>query len=317
MFSKERKHQCLVHTMCSSLRVPQPCVRQLSPEKSDYTYHLHFHFEPTSNHDEQCCSVARPCPIIFRFLLPSQYVACSLVSTLWELCSRPYVFGHITAVHHLSFSQCITLFSSEHRIGQYIQSCCFRCSIPANNYVNDNLSLFVQYIFCTCPNLFAVSFWNMPIEGSAFAALLVDNPVRVLTFHNSTGEYSDMAHLLRCCTNIKLLQFFNGQDFPVGNRYHRTHFNRWIKTWGSYDAEIRDQPSPTSLLIQSAQQALHPPFWNAVQTSLNHTQLLNLRVLPHLDDTSLANTLITCSLPYIKSLETSMAGKSLCSKLCC
>ena len=148
-------------------------------------------------------------PIIFAFLPPSAFLNCSLVSSLWEMTSRRHLFQHITALRCLTFSQSIALFSGRRELARHVRSCCFHYSIPAASYIDDNISIYTQYIISTCKNLVALSFWDVPLEGIGFTLLPTASALRVLTIQNCDWDFDVLQNLIHSCANVDLLQFCN------------------------------------------------------------------------------------------------------------
>lgn len=249
-------------------------------------------------------------PVIFSFLSPSSYVACSLVSSLWETTSRPYIYQHITALRGITFAQCVALFTGDRKLAQYVRSCCFHYSIPASAYIHDNISVFIQYILSTCNNLIALTFWDVPLDGDGLALLPKGSRLRVLTFQNCTWQYSALKALLECCTNTQLLQFCNTPLFSDDRVYHRWNFALWKSRWNPNDVGLATL-TPTSILIQSPQRQLCNAFWQILLETVNVSTLMYLKLLPHLNDGIDAGRFIAASLHTIRRLETTVTRKLL------
>ena len=249
-------------------------------------------------------------PLIFSFLPPSAYVACSLVSCLWEISSRPLIFQHITVLRGVSFSQCIALFTGPRNLARHVRSCCFHHSIPAYTYIDDNVSIFVQYILSTCSNLLALTFWDVPIEGVGFSLLPPTCGVWILTFQNCTWDYGALYCLLHCCVGTQLLQVCNSPLFRNDRVFHRENLPRW-RALTPHDGEALSKAAPSSILVQSPRQDLSDTFWRLLRDEVDVTSLRNLKLLPHINDVKHANELIITSFPTLKRLETTLIRKVL------
>ena len=248
-------------------------------------------------------------PMIFNFLPPSSYVSCSLVSTLWEVSSRKHIYRHITALHGLTFSKAIVLFTGNRNLSQYVESCCFYYSIPASRYIDANVSIFIQYILSTCHNLIALTFWDLPLDGDAFALLNRHSQIRVLTFQNCTWDYSALQSLISSCSNTQLLQIYNASLFDDERAYHRANISKWVSRWKSatnHDTALH----PTSIVIQSARHELSAMFWQLLHAIVDTSTLVHLKLFPHINDMDAAQTFLSSCLPHISCLETLIVHKS-------
>lgn len=257
------------------------------------------------------CSVASSedlVPLIFCFLPPSSYVACSLISSLWEITSCLYIYQHITALRSITFAQSIALFSSHWNLVKYVCSCCFHYSIPASAYNQDNVDIFIQYILSTCTNLVALTVWDVSLDGEQFTLLPKGISLQVLTFQNCSGQFSALKKLLECCMNTQLLQISNSVLFCDDCAYHHRNLPVWLSEWIVQNS-VLSKPAPISILIQSPQQQMSGTFWHILQESIDISKLTYLKLLPHLNDGRHAANLVTGSLRSLQRLETTVLGK--------
>ena len=117
--------------------------------------------------------------------------------------------------HLCGRSQCIALFSSHCNLAQHVHSCCFHYSILASTCIDDNVSVFIQYLLSSCKNLVTLTFWEVPLQGIGFNLLPAISSIHMLTFQNCTWDDSALHNLLICCNNTQLLQFSNTPLSPV------------------------------------------------------------------------------------------------------
>ena len=247
-------------------------------------------------------------PLVFSFLPPSSFVACSFVSTLWELCSRQYIYGHITTVDGLSFSQCIALFTGSRQLASYVRSCCFRYSMVPSPYIDEDICLFIQYVLSTCTNLLAISFWKVPLHSDAVSLLHQHNTLHVLTFQECSWDYTTLSTIILSSTHIKLLQITNTRLFRNDWLYHQANLHSWSNSWGSH-VSLSLKPRPFSVLIHSPQHKLMDAFWELLTVGLDLSDLKHLKLVPHMADVNAANMFLAACLPSITHLEASIIGK--------
>ena len=245
-------------------------------------------------------------PLIFQHLPFSSYVSASLVCGLWEVISRPFVFGHITAMHPLTMSQCVVLFSGNRNIASYVRSCCFHPRPPRPD--NDNVNFIVKYILTMCTNLLSVTMWNVHIKGSGFTDIDIVLPFRQLVFQECSWDSPTLNYFMLCCTNLCIVNFSTTSLITNQDAYHRQHRQIWINKWSGSLDNI-NLPLPVSILVQSPRHPFSDSFWEMFFLVFDTNNMKELKLIPHPDDSNKAHMLLAFFLPTLTHVDVLVHGE--------